>query len=196
MSVHEPTAGENNPVSDVDDPLPVASDKPTPLPKLQLFIVILIQISKPIANMVIYPFINQFVRETGITQGDERKTGYYVGIIVCSIQYNTLLLYLHTFIPNLTLCRNLCFFLQKALRLCSGAIYRIDLGVGHSCFSVPLACHFQSSLSAHRLHTSLLSSRDSFKAYLMEVSVGTSYNFIIYLGGPYSYSFVKECRKV
>jgi hypothetical protein len=83
MSVHEPTAGQNNPVSDVDDPLLVASDKPTPLPKLQLFIVILIQISKVIANTVIYPFINQFVRETGITQGDERKTGYYAGIIVC-----------------------------------------------------------------------------------------------------------------
>ena len=57
-------------------------DKPTPLPKLQMFIVFLVQFSEPVAGLVIYPFINQFVRETGITKGDERKTGYYAGIIV------------------------------------------------------------------------------------------------------------------
>ncbi|KAG6904735.1 hypothetical protein DXG01_007554 [Tephrocybe rancida] len=31
---------------------------------------------------VIYPFINQFVRDTGVTRGDERKTGYYAGVIL------------------------------------------------------------------------------------------------------------------
>ena len=56
--------------------------KPTPLPKFQIFIVLLKQLAEPIAAWVIYPFINQFVRETGITSGDERKTGYYAGIIV------------------------------------------------------------------------------------------------------------------
>lgn len=56
--------------------------KPTPLPKFQLFIVLLIQFGEPITGVVIYPFVNQFVRETGITNGDERKTGYYAGIIV------------------------------------------------------------------------------------------------------------------
>jgi hypothetical protein len=54
----------------------------TPLPKFQLFIVFLIQFAEPVTATVIYPFINQFVRETGVTQGDERKTGYYAGIIV------------------------------------------------------------------------------------------------------------------
>ncbi|PFH48483.1 hypothetical protein AMATHDRAFT_149852 [Amanita thiersii Skay4041] len=54
--------------------------KKTPLP-WQLFIVILIQFAEPITATVIYPFINQFVRETGITGGDERKTGYFAGII-------------------------------------------------------------------------------------------------------------------
>jgi hypothetical protein len=58
-------------------------EKPTPLPKLQLFIVFLIQFGEPITALVIYPFINQLVRETGIINGDERKTGYYAGIIVC-----------------------------------------------------------------------------------------------------------------
>ncbi|KAF9468186.1 major facilitator superfamily domain-containing protein [Collybia nuda] len=55
--------------------------KRTPLPKFQLFIVFLIQFSEPITATVIYPFINQFVRETGVTKGDERRTGYYAGII-------------------------------------------------------------------------------------------------------------------
>jgi len=57
-------------------------EKPTPLPKFQIFIVLLIQFAEPITALVIYPFINQFIRETGITNGDERKTGYYAGIIV------------------------------------------------------------------------------------------------------------------
>ena len=54
----------------------------TPLPWAQLLVVILIQFAEPITATVIYPFINQFVRETGITGGDERKTGYFAGMIV------------------------------------------------------------------------------------------------------------------
>ncbi|KAM6489141.1 Major facilitator superfamily domain containing protein [Amanita muscaria] len=53
----------------------------TPLPWTQLSIVFLIQFAEPVTATVIYPFINQFVRETGITKGDERKTGYFAGII-------------------------------------------------------------------------------------------------------------------
>ena len=56
--------------------------KRTPLPKFQLFIVLLIQFAEPVTATVIYPFVNQFVRETGITGGDETKTGYYGGIVV------------------------------------------------------------------------------------------------------------------
>ena len=83
MTVHEP---ENHRDSDVDAPtsITVSESKPTrtPLPKLQIFILFLTLFSEPITGLVIYPFVNQFVRETGITQGDERKTGYYAGIIV------------------------------------------------------------------------------------------------------------------
>ena len=69
--------------SATNTPTPLMSEnKPTPLPRLQLFIIFLIQFSEPVAGLVIYPFINQFIRETGITQGDELKTGYYAGIIV------------------------------------------------------------------------------------------------------------------
>jgi hypothetical protein len=62
--------------------------KPTPLPMLQLLSVLSIQFAEPITALCVYPFVNQFVRETGITKGDETKTGYYAGLIVrtCYIQ--------------------------------------------------------------------------------------------------------------
>ncbi|KAJ7163892.1 major facilitator superfamily domain-containing protein [Mycena crocata] len=57
------------------------SQKRTPLPKLQVFILLFIQFSEPVTALVIYPFIMQFVRDTGVTGGDETKTGYFAGII-------------------------------------------------------------------------------------------------------------------
>jgi hypothetical protein len=51
----------------------------TPLPKVQLFTLLLIQLGEPVVSKVIFPFVNTFVRETGITGGDERKTGYFGG---------------------------------------------------------------------------------------------------------------------
>ncbi|KAF7289191.1 hypothetical protein MIND_01380200 [Mycena indigotica] len=53
----------------------------TPLPKLQLAIAVLIQAAEGLSATVIFPFIPQFVRDTGITGGDERKTGYWAGIL-------------------------------------------------------------------------------------------------------------------
>ncbi|KAJ4474967.1 major facilitator superfamily multidrug-resistance, DHA1 sub-family [Lentinula aciculospora] len=53
----------------------------TPLPRLQIFLALLIQLAEPITGMVIYPFITKAVRRTGITGGDEKKTGYYAGIL-------------------------------------------------------------------------------------------------------------------
>jgi hypothetical protein len=58
------------------------AEERTPLPKFQLFLVLLIQFAEPITASVIYPFVNQFVRDTGITRGDDKKTGYYAGVIV------------------------------------------------------------------------------------------------------------------
>ena len=146
MSVHEPLEGNpshngdgDSAVDTEDSSTPLMSNKPTPLPKLQLFILFLIQFSEPIAALVIYPFINQFVRETGITQGDERKTGYYAGVIVrFTIKFFANFL-LHFIQKPLFEFRNLCFSLQSALQLCSGVIYQIDLGVDQSYFWVHLA---------------------------------------------------------
>ena len=42
------------------------------------------QLCEPITATVIFPFIFQLVNETGVTQGNEDRTGYYAGIIVCS----------------------------------------------------------------------------------------------------------------
>ncbi|KAJ6577020.1 major facilitator superfamily multidrug-resistance, DHA1 sub-family [Mycena vulgaris] len=55
--------------------------KRTPLPKLQLCILLAIQFAEPITGLVIYPFVVQFVRDTGITGGDEAKTGFYAGLL-------------------------------------------------------------------------------------------------------------------
>ncbi|KAJ7614775.1 major facilitator superfamily domain-containing protein, partial [Roridomyces roridus] len=55
--------------------------KRTPLPRLQLFIFLLIQFAEPITAMVIHPFVVQFVRDTGITGGEESKTGFYAGLL-------------------------------------------------------------------------------------------------------------------
>ncbi|KAJ7111799.1 major facilitator superfamily multidrug-resistance, DHA1 sub-family [Mycena epipterygia] len=58
--------------------------KRTPLPKFQLFILLSIQFAEPITALVIYPFVVQFVRDTGITGGDEAKTGFYAGLLESS----------------------------------------------------------------------------------------------------------------
>ncbi len=56
--------------------------KETPLPKLQLFFLLYLQLAEPVTSTAIYPFVNQLMRQTGVTRGDERKTGYFAGLIV------------------------------------------------------------------------------------------------------------------
>ncbi|EMD34052.1 hypothetical protein CERSUDRAFT_117561 [Gelatoporia subvermispora B] len=55
--------------------------KPTPLPTTQLSILMVLQLAEPITSHCIYPFINQLISELDITGGDERKVGYYAGLI-------------------------------------------------------------------------------------------------------------------
>ncbi|KAG8213658.1 MFS general substrate transporter [Butyriboletus roseoflavus] len=55
--------------------------KPTPLPKVQISVLLLSVLVEPIASQCIYPFINQLIREIDITGGDETKVGYYAGLI-------------------------------------------------------------------------------------------------------------------
>ncbi|KAI6025129.1 hypothetical protein PISMIDRAFT_672967 [Pisolithus microcarpus 441] len=53
----------------------------TPLPKIQLGLTLFVLFSQPISSQYIFPFINQLIRELGVTGGDDRKIGYYAGII-------------------------------------------------------------------------------------------------------------------
>ncbi|KAG8221011.1 major facilitator superfamily domain-containing protein [Butyriboletus roseoflavus] len=69
-----------------DELAPLLPTKPskkarTPLPTIQLAILLLIQFAEPISSMSIYPYINQLVGELDITGGDKRKVGYYAGLI-------------------------------------------------------------------------------------------------------------------
>ncbi|PPQ80156.1 hypothetical protein CVT25_001449 [Psilocybe cyanescens] len=59
----------------------VSKQKRTPLPKLQIGIVLLLQICEPICSQSIYPYINELVSKLDITGGDERRIGYYAGLI-------------------------------------------------------------------------------------------------------------------
>ncbi|KAH9948712.1 MFS general substrate transporter [Amylocystis lapponica] len=60
------------------------SRRETPLPKLQLFILLYLQLAEPVTSTVVYPFVNQLVRQTGVTGGDDAKTGYFAGLIESS----------------------------------------------------------------------------------------------------------------
>ncbi|KAF9652374.1 MFS general substrate transporter [Thelephora ganbajun] len=69
----------------VEDPAAIAREESneyiTPLPKLQIGILLLVQLAEPICSQCIYPFVNQLISEMGIAGGDEKKVGYYAGII-------------------------------------------------------------------------------------------------------------------
>ncbi len=105
----------------------------TPLPRLQLFTIFLIQFAEPITATVIYPFVPQFIRNTGITNGDETKIGYYAGIIVriAASERNYLRLTSHR--------RNPPFLLQSVSLFVTGHSHQTTSDVDPSCFSDLLA---------------------------------------------------------
>ncbi|KAH8985309.1 MFS general substrate transporter [Lactarius akahatsu] len=59
-----------------------ATRNPTPLPKLQIAVIISVWFAESIISNSISPYLNQLVKELPIVGGDERKVGYYTGIIV------------------------------------------------------------------------------------------------------------------
>ncbi|KAJ7209782.1 member of major facilitator superfamily multidrug-resistance, DHA1 sub-family [Mycena pura] len=59
----------------------VHNPKRTPLPYFQLSIILFLQLAEPLTSQIIYPFAPQLIRDIGITEGDETKVGYYVGIM-------------------------------------------------------------------------------------------------------------------
>ncbi|KAJ6570069.1 member of major facilitator superfamily multidrug-resistance, DHA1 sub-family [Mycena vulgaris] len=69
--------------------------KRTPLPQFQLYIVLFLQLAEPLTSQVIYPFAPQLIRDIGITNGDETKVGYYVGIMQSLFFFTQALTVLH-----------------------------------------------------------------------------------------------------
>lgn len=61
--------------------MPLQRFRRSPLPR-EFWLIVLIMWSEPLCATVIDPFVNAYVRETGITGGDDTKTGYYGGVIV------------------------------------------------------------------------------------------------------------------
>ncbi|KAF8190229.1 major facilitator superfamily multidrug-resistance, DHA1 sub-family [Mycena galopus ATCC 62051] len=80
--MHHEEASEDE--TQVQSHAPMTLARRTPIPKFQLFILLLIQFAEPMTALVIYPFVVQFVRDTGITGGDETKTGFYAGLLESS----------------------------------------------------------------------------------------------------------------
>ncbi|KIY45865.1 MFS general substrate transporter [Fistulina hepatica ATCC 64428] len=83
---------ETSDFSDSDDDeetplLPYSSEmvesmrRRTPLPLLAIAITYFLQVCEPLTSQSIYPYINQLVRELDVTGGDERRVGYYAGLI-------------------------------------------------------------------------------------------------------------------
>ncbi|CUA66961.1 putative membrane protein YCR023C [Saccharomyces cerevisiae S288c] [Rhizoctonia solani] len=75
------------------------SNQPTPLPRLQVSILLLMLLSEPSSAAVLLPFINNLVYETGVTHGSKAKIGYYAGLVeslffimesICILQYGRL----------------------------------------------------------------------------------------------------------
>lgn len=65
-----------------DDDNDKAKAKETPIPWAQFSLVLFLQLAEPLTSQVIYPFIPQLIREIGITNGDETRVGFYVGLMV------------------------------------------------------------------------------------------------------------------
>lgn len=64
---------------------PKAVKAKKPFPAFQLAILFLLKLTEPINSTVIYPFVNQQVRDTGVTRGEESATGYYAGLIASRV---------------------------------------------------------------------------------------------------------------
>ncbi|KAH9052776.1 MFS general substrate transporter [Lactarius vividus] len=59
-----------------------ASRTETPLPTTQIVVLLLLLLTEPITSLSIRPYINQLFSELPIVGGDERKVGYYAGLLV------------------------------------------------------------------------------------------------------------------
>ncbi|KAH9005477.1 MFS general substrate transporter [Lactarius hatsudake] len=85
MSPSPPRSEDDHLNEDSETPLLPKDDatrSPTPLPRLQIAVILSIWLVESIISSSISPYLNQLVRELPIVGGDGRRVGYYTGIIV------------------------------------------------------------------------------------------------------------------
>ncbi|KZP29862.1 MFS general substrate transporter [Athelia psychrophila] len=68
------------PAQPAEDPAATERKAITPLPKLQLGIIICMRLAEPIAYTQIFPYINEFLNGQHVT-GDPRRVGFYSGLV-------------------------------------------------------------------------------------------------------------------
>ena len=121
--------GEDTPLLSSESTLQKPS---TPVPWAQVWILLVLQLAEPLTSQVIYPFTPevchflqtlfwflliyplQFVRNVGITHGDESRVGYYVGMMVCP-RVDT------SITSHIALSSNLCSSPLRLLQCYTGA---------------------------------------------------------------------------
>lgn len=82
MSRLPPRSEDDRPEETPFLPKDDATRKPTPLPRAQISLLLSVWLVESIISNSISPYLNQLVRELPIVGGDERKVGYYTGVIV------------------------------------------------------------------------------------------------------------------
>ncbi|KAH9018120.1 major facilitator superfamily domain-containing protein [Lactarius pseudohatsudake] len=85
MSLSPPRSEDDHLNEDSETPLlpkDNATRNPTPLPRLQIAVLLSIWLVEAIISHSISPYLNQLVKELPIVGGDGKKVGYYTGIIV------------------------------------------------------------------------------------------------------------------
>ncbi|KIK98692.1 hypothetical protein PAXRUDRAFT_133692 [Paxillus rubicundulus Ve08.2h10] len=66
----------------VDEETPLLQTRSkTPVPWGQFSIVLFVLAAEPVSSSYIFPFVNQLIGELGVTGGDDRKIGYYAGLM-------------------------------------------------------------------------------------------------------------------
>ena len=79
------------------------------MPWSQFSLVLFLQLAEPLTSQVIFPFTPQLIREIGITHGDDKQVGYYVGLLV-SLVARTICF---VFSPGSAFSRPACSLLHK-----------------------------------------------------------------------------------
>lgn len=167
-----------NPSQDEETPLlsaePVTKDVVTPVPWAQLWVLLVLQLAEPLTSQVIYPFAPEFVRNVGITHGDESRVGYYVGLLQ-SIFFATQAL-------TVLLWSRLSDVVGRKPILLTGLF-----GLSLSMYSFGLSTSYWGALFSRCLHGALNGNSGIMKSIVAEITDPTNLP-LVYAYMPVSWS--------